>query len=82
MNIFLLIIGLASLGVTLQKTEWYSNTRFDRKPFNCVLCLTTWSSFAYLCFAHWYLPFVTIVMASSAAGVLAEYLYQKTDAFK
>ena len=82
MNLLLLILGLASLGVTLQKTEWFANTLFDRRPFNCTLCLTTWASFAYLCFNYWSLPFVTIIMIASSAGVLAEFIDQKTNPFK
>lgn len=81
MNLLLLILGLASLGVTLQQTRWYEIGPFNRKPFNCTLCLTTWASFIYMCLTL-SVPFLNIVFMSAIAGVLAEYIDQKINPFK
>lgn len=81
MDIILTILGLATLGVTLQQTKWYEIGPFNRKPFNCTLCLTTWASFIYLCFTA-NPPFLSIVFMSTIAGVLAEYLDQQINPFK
>lgn len=82
MDTILMILGLATFGTTTQATNWYKNSWFDRKPFNCTLCLTTWSSYMYLCFTHWNLPLETIIFSATSAGVLAEYLDQKINPFK
>ena len=77
----LTVLGLATFGATMQQTNWYANTIFDRKPFNCTLCLTTWGSFIYLCFTRTFLPFETIVFMATIAGVIAEYISQKINPF-
>ena len=81
MDILLTILGLSALGVTMQQTNWFANTIFDRKPFNCTLCLTTWGSFIYLCLTM-HIPFIQIIFMSTIAGVLAEYIDQQINPFK
>ena len=81
MDTILLILGLSTFGVTLQQTKWYEIGPFNRKPFNCTLCLTTWASFIYLCLTL-HVPFLNIVFMSTIAGVLAEYLDQQINPFK
>lgn len=44
MEIIMMILGLSSINCLIISTNWYSETIFDRKPFNCALCSGFWYS--------------------------------------
>lgn len=75
-----LVIYLGALGALLQyvpQWEWFLNlVHLNRKPFNCPLCFTWWSSLLYL--NLWTeTPALETIFISSASAILAELLWRK-----
>ncbi len=69
-----IIIGIACLVVCIHKTPIYQRIlqklKWDRKPFNCVLCSTFWLALVVGLFTD---P-VNSIFISSTAAVLAEII--------
>jgi hypothetical protein len=74
------IIYLGALGALLQyvpQWEWFLNlTQLNRKPFNCPLCFTWWSSLIGLTLFT-QTPLWETIFISAGASVLAELLWRK-----
>ena len=74
------IIYLGAAGALLQylpQWEWFLNAiKANRKPFNCPLCFTWWTSLLGL--SLWTLtPVAEVIFISAGAAVLAELLWRK-----
>jgi hypothetical protein len=74
------IIYLGAAGALLQYVPLYDQflklIKLDRKPFNCPLCLTWWSSLLGLgLFTQ--TPVAEVIFISAGAAVLAELLWRK-----
>jgi len=74
------IIYLGAAGALLQyvpQWEWFLNAvKLNRKPFNCPLCFTWWTSLAGLNLFTQTPVWETIFIAAGAA-ILAELLWRK-----
>lgn len=74
------IIYLGAAGALLQyvpQWEWFLNLiRLNRKPFNCPLCFTWWSSLLYL--NLWTeTPVTQTIFIAAGSAILAELLWRK-----
>jgi hypothetical protein len=74
------IIYLGALGALLQYVPqwmWVLNLlNLNRKPFNCPLCFTWWTSLLYLNLQT-ETPVMETIFISAGAAVLAELLWRK-----
>lgn len=74
------IIYLGALGALIQYVPqwmWFlDKVKLDRKPLNCPLCFTWWSSLAYLNLAT-ETPVGETIFISAGAAILAELLWRK-----
>lgn len=73
-NLILTVIGMASLMNLIHKTEWYHSSLIvlgiDRKPFNCVMCSTFWTTLGLTAFTNGF----ESIFISAATAILAELI--------
>jgi hypothetical protein len=76
MQMIIHMLAIAS-GVTLAlSTNWYQGTLFDRKPFNCALCLGSWIAMVPMMYNHGFLLGLGL---AAMTGVVAELLDRKIN---
>ena len=71
MQMIIHMLAIASSITLTLATNWYEGTPFDRKPFNCALCLGSWVAMPFMIYNHgWLLGFGLAAMT----GVVSEIL--------
>ena len=77
METIIQILGVASIATLAQQTNWYKNTIFDRKPFNCTMCFTFWLTIGFYISLHgWHgIPYAALT------AIAAEFIDRKLNQF-
>lgn len=76
MQMIILMLATASAVTLALATNWYRDTVFDRKPFNCALCLGSWAAMVPMMYHYGF--FLGLGLAAMT-GVVTELLDRKIN---
>lgn len=76
MQMIIHMLAIASAVTLVLATNWYHDTAFDRKPFNCALCLGSWIAMVPMMYNHGF--FLGLGLAAMT-GVVTELLDRKIN---